>query len=84
MTGAVQIQTLMAAAERLGIQVPRARQGNLQKPNDLAREAVSWYAVLGAAAWLAPIVSRVRITRICRSDIAELIVHFVRSHLIED
>jgi hypothetical protein len=36
------------AAERLGVQLPRARdRGWLQKTNDLAREAVSWNAVLG-------------------------------------
>ncbi len=35
-------------AERIGIQVPRARcPGSPSKSNDLAREAVSWYAVLG-------------------------------------
>jgi len=39
---------LMVAAERVGIQVPRARCiGSRQKSHDLAREAVSWNAVLG-------------------------------------
>jgi hypothetical protein len=35
------------AAERFGIQLPRARRDELQKPNDLAREAVSCNAGLG-------------------------------------
>jgi hypothetical protein len=38
------------AAQRFGIQLPRARRtGRLQKPNDLAREAVSCNAGLGRA-----------------------------------
>ena len=40
--------TLMAAAERVGIQVPRVCCiGSRSKSDDLAREAVSWNAVLG-------------------------------------
>jgi len=42
------------AAERIGIQLPRARcMGSRQKPNDLAREAVCCNAVLDGGGFLA-------------------------------
>jgi hypothetical protein len=39
---------------------------------------------LGAAARLAPAGSHVLIAVVCGSDIAELILHFVRGHMIQD
>jgi len=38
---------MMAAAERVGIQLPRARREKCQDANDLAREAVCCNAGLG-------------------------------------
>jgi hypothetical protein len=43
----------MVAAERLAVQLPRARRRNLSKPNDLAREAVGCNGGLGRASWCA-------------------------------
>jgi hypothetical protein len=39
------------AAQRVGIQLPRARRRYASKKNDLAREAVSCNAVLGRMSW---------------------------------
>jgi hypothetical protein len=40
-------QALIAAAERVAVQLPRAHQANCQNSEDLVREAVSWNGVLG-------------------------------------
>jgi hypothetical protein len=42
---------LMAAVQRVGIQLPRARRKKSLKSNDLAREAVNCNARLGAYVW---------------------------------
>jgi hypothetical protein len=48
MTICVEFQVSSEAAQRVGIQLPRARcTGSRQNTNDLAREAVSCNAVLG-------------------------------------
>ena len=47
-------------AERVGIQLPRARWYRLSKANDLAREAVSCNAVFGAPVEDARVASRMR------------------------
>src|SRR6266508_719812 len=45
--------SVMAGAQRFGIQLPRARcTRRVQKPHDLAREAVNCNAVLGRAAFI--------------------------------
>jgi hypothetical protein len=43
---------LMAAVQRLGIQLPRARWESLQNTNDLAREAVSCMPVLDGTGFM--------------------------------
>ncbi len=48
------VQVSMAAAERYGIQLPRARWRKPQEPNDLAREAVSCNAGLDGSADIGP------------------------------
>jgi len=38
---------LLCAAQRIAVQLPRARRANCQKSTDLAREAVGWNGGLG-------------------------------------
>jgi hypothetical protein len=47
-------------------------------------QPLRWNAWLGAVAWLAPALSHLFVAPVRRSDIAELIVHFVCCYLIED
>jgi len=45
------VQALMIAAQRLAVQLPRARcRGTVQNTNDLAREAVNCNGLFGAYA----------------------------------
>jgi hypothetical protein len=44
--------TLMTAAERVAVQLPRAHRKICQNANDLAREAVGWNGGLGGYAGL--------------------------------